>query len=202
MHRITDVKMTGASRMNLEMLKAVCGAHYFQNVVLATSMWDAISRGKPITDFEAREAELIASPAFWGDLLDRGAVAERYMGDHKSGARIVDTICRKHPAATLEIILEMRSTSLEYTTAGQILTEELRKREQTKLKEQEEEERELRAEVAEKEARLKDIERNLGKSEAKKHGRSQGKEDKNDRDFARDGAQASWFTTKFGFKTK
>jgi hypothetical protein len=124
------------------------------------------------------------------------------MGDHKSGAGIVDEICRKHPPPTLGIMLEMRSTSLEYTTARQILTEELRKREQKTLKEQEEEERELRAEMAEKDARLKDIERKPGKSKAKKHGRSQSREDQNDRDFARDGAQASWFTATLGFKRK
>src|SRR6266487_3656660 len=69
--------MTGASASNLEMLKAVCGAHYFQHVVLVTSMWDVISRSKPVTDFGAREAEGVVSPAFWGDLVDRRAEEAR-----------------------------------------------------------------------------------------------------------------------------
>ncbi len=60
MHRITDKKLTGASRMNLDMLQALCGEHYFQNVLLVTSMWDTIPPGRLLMEYESREAELIS----------------------------------------------------------------------------------------------------------------------------------------------
>ncbi|RDL31500.1 uncharacterized protein BP5553_09709 [Venustampulla echinocandica] len=165
MHRITDKKMTGASRMNLEMLRAVCGEHYFQNVVLVTSMWDTIPAARPLSEFEAREAELMASTEFLGDLVDKGANPRRYLGDGPSATQIVDVLCNKHQAPPLKITLELsRSMQIEDTTAGRILTAELRKREKKRLheiEEEREEERMLRAELAETEAKVRDNERRL-----------------------------------------
>jgi hypothetical protein len=202
MHRITDKKLTGASRMNLDMLRALCGEHYFQNVVFVTSMWDTIPAGRSLGEYESREAELMTTE-IWGDMIDKGATVMRYKGEQRSGVEIVDVLCKKHQASPLGIVLELkRGVELENTTAGRVLIAELRRREEKRRREQmeeEEEERLLQVQVAETQARLKQVERrNRAEAEQRHHGR-QGRNRDLDRDrdhnLARDGAQVSWFTS-------
>ncbi|KAF8858760.1 P-loop containing nucleoside triphosphate hydrolase protein [Acephala macrosclerotiorum] len=195
MHRITDKKLTGASRMNLDMLRALCGEHYFQNVLLVTSMWDTIPTSRPLIEYESREAEL-RSAEFWGDLIDKGATMMRYNGERGSGIDIVDVLCKKHQAPALGIVLELqRGVELENTTAGRVLTAELRRREEKRRREQEEDEEEerlLQAQVAETQAQLKRVERrNMAEAEHGHHRRQEGNRDR-DRNLAWHGAQASW----------
>jgi hypothetical protein len=198
MHRITDKKLTGASRMNLDMRRALCGEHYFQNVLLVTSMWDTIPPSRPLTEYESREAELM-STEFWGDLIDKGATMMRYNREQGSGIDIVDMLCKKHQAPALGIELELqRGVELEKTTAGRVLTAELRRREEKRRWEQEEDEEEerlLQAQVAQTQAQLEHIERrNLAEAEHSYHRRQEGNRDRN---LAWHGAQMSWFARLF-----
>jgi hypothetical protein len=66
MHRVTDKTLTGASRMNLDMLRTLCGEHYFQKILFVTSMWDIISAGQLLREYGSREAELMTTE-IWGD---------------------------------------------------------------------------------------------------------------------------------------
>lgn len=202
MHRITDKKLTGASRMNLDMLQALCGEHYFQNVLLVTSMWDTIPASRPLIEYESREAELV-SAEFWGNLIDKGATIMRYNEERGSGIDIVDVLCKRHQAPALGIILELqRGVELENTTAGRVLTAELRRREEKRRREQEEDEEEerlLQAQVAETQAQLKRVERrNMAEAEHAHHRRQEGNRDLN-LNLAWHGARESWFV---GFHKK
>jgi len=184
------------------MLQALCGEHYFQNILLVTSMWDTIPASRPLMEYESREAELM-SAEFWGDLIDKGATMMRYNGERGSGMDIVDETCKKHQAPTLGIVLELqRGVELENTTAGRVLTAELRRREEKRRREQEEEEEEerlLQAQVAETQAQLKRVERrNMAEAEHGHYGRQGGNRDR-DRNLAWHGAQESWFV---GFHKK
>ena len=148
MHRITDRKVTAMSRMNLRMLQALCGEHFYQNVILTTSMWCTVPKDL-MPELEHREAELNASRAFWVDMLEKGSSYERYLDTTASGKAILD-LCLKprHPPPALNIILEMRrGASLEETSAGQILTAELRKREERRRRELQEEAEDAENEV-------------------------------------------------------
>lgn len=43
MHRINEQRFTGKDRTTCEIVKAMCGSHFFSHVVLCTSMWDLLS---------------------------------------------------------------------------------------------------------------------------------------------------------------
>ena len=115
----------------------------------------------------------------------------------------MDVLCKKDQAPALGIVLELRrGVELENTTAGCVLTAELRRREEKRRREEmeeEEEERLLQAQVAETQARLKQVERRNRAEAEQRHHRRQGRNRNLDRDrdhnLARDGAQVSWFTS-------
>ena len=154
LHRIVDRKITGSAAINLRMLRAVCGEHFYQNVALATSMWSAISsEGQP--DAEAREVELNTSTGFWGDMFRKGAQYYRWdeaRNNHTYTAKQMVELCKSNTLRknaslpNLQIMLELeRGVSVEETSAGHILTEELRKRQERERKALEDEEEDTRA---------------------------------------------------------
>jgi len=169
LHRITDKRITGSSRMNLRMLKALCGEHFFQNVILTTTMWGTVT-AKVIPDLETREAELNGTPAFWEDMIEKGAQYARYDNSESRGRAVIDMCLARRSSPTLNILLEMQQgRRLEDTSAGLILTEELRKREERKreeIRQEQEGEREaLQRQKEEMEERLRTVE---GKSDKKR----------------------------------
>lgn len=62
LHPISDNRMRGTARLNLEMFQELCGIDSLRNVVLASTMWDLV----PQQVGEEREAELASKPEFWG----------------------------------------------------------------------------------------------------------------------------------------
>lgn len=152
LHRISDKRFTGASRMNLNILQAICGEHFLPNVVLCSTMWNSLPNHQSITEAAAREQELVNSPDFWSPILSKGAKYMRYTGDQASGQAIINAIL-EHPAThamSLQLELRNHDCSLEDTAAGRLITAEIRRKEE-KLRqerlEEEEEERELREEL-------------------------------------------------------
>ncbi|KAG5219505.1 P-loop containing nucleoside triphosphate hydrolase protein [Salix suchowensis] len=53
-HRISDVRMGGASTRNFKLFRGLCGDNMLQNVVIVTNMWSQV----PLDVGEAREEEL------------------------------------------------------------------------------------------------------------------------------------------------
>lgn len=149
-HRITERKLTGSTKINLRMLRAICGDHFIQNIVFVTSMWTTLPP-EELSDAYQREREFTKNPAFWGELLDKGARYFRWdetkqIRDSKRADDIVDFCEVKNGAPPLNILWEFKKgMSLEDTTAGRILTEELRKRQEKERQALIEEREELRA---------------------------------------------------------
>src|SRR5256885_17233083 len=113
-----------------------------------------------------REVQFNTSPAFWVDMLEKGAQYFRWdetesINDAKTAAEIVKFCEKRRDTPKLNILLEMeKGGKLEDTAAHQILTEELRRRierEQRALMEEEEERRQMQREIALKKARLGSI---------------------------------------------
>lgn len=161
MHRITDRRVTGSSRLNLDMLRAMCGPEYPPSLVLVTTMWDTLAE-ENLGGMRSREKELNNSSIFWGDLITEGATYAEYKGTRESAQEIVDLVLSNDTCPTLRIMLEMQGgMALEDTAAGQVLTAELRKREEKMLQEQLEEdkveERRLRAKKAELEEETRQL---------------------------------------------
>lgn len=139
MHRITDRRVTGSSRLNLDMLRAMCGPHYAPSIVLVTTMWDTIS-AEDLVGMRNREKELNNSSIFWGDLITAGATSMEYKGTRKWAQEIIDQVLANDGCPTLQILLEMQAgVALVDTDAGRVLTAEVRRREEKMLLDQSEE---------------------------------------------------------------
>lgn len=94
MHRITDKRVTRTSRLSLDMFQAFCGQHFYQNVILVTTMWGVVPENI-VPQLVQREAELNDSNVFWGDMKRKGAQYARHLGNTESGRDIVDLCLRK-----------------------------------------------------------------------------------------------------------
>jgi hypothetical protein len=142
------------------MLRAIAGEHFYQNVVLVTSMWSTMPT-EEYDEAHRRERDFRETYTFWGELLQKGAVYYPWdetgnIKDANCAEDIIECCEDKMDAPQLNIILEVdRGTILEDTEAGRILTEELRKRqdkERQKLQSEEQELRHLQEQKAELEA--------------------------------------------------
>ena len=143
MYKIIEKRITGAAARNLRMLQALCGEHFYQNVVLTTTMWGTVPSAV-FPELETREAQLNGGKAFWADMIEKGSEYARYDDTVASGRAILEACLSKRNPPPLNIVLELKrhKISLEDTSAGRIITAELRKREEKKRQELLEEERE------------------------------------------------------------
>lgn len=156
LHQISQTRLAGSGMRNLRMFKSLVGEHGLRNVVLATTMWNALpSEGVGA----ARERELVTRDDFWGRMVrEGGSRVFRQDGGARSARAIVDYIVsgprgrsRSRPRpAPLEIQRDMvdRDVPLDETAAG----------------------REVRAEMArqaaEYEARLQQVRRDMDEAMA------------------------------------
>jgi hypothetical protein len=150
LYPITDMRFTGASRMNLKILKALCGEQFYPHLVLSSTMWNGIHDQNTLMQAKERERELLQSPDIWKDFLAKGAEYRLYSGAREQGQCIVDHLLSKQQAPSMAIVIELRDQSVDNTTAGQLIMEEGRKREEKlrqELLEEEVEERLLRREL-------------------------------------------------------
>ncbi|KIX10127.1 uncharacterized protein Z518_01208 [Rhinocladiella mackenziei CBS 650.93] len=133
LHRIMDVKFTGAAVRNLSMFKKLCGDGNLASVVLATTFWSKVD---PDTG-NTRENQLKTTPTFWGTMVNRGSQVFRHDSAEKSGAAIVQYLLdrRQKPVYTIQDEMVNEKKTLEETAAGtEVQTETdkvIRKYEQT-----------------------------------------------------------------------
>ncbi|KAF9490364.1 hypothetical protein BDN71DRAFT_194355 [Pleurotus eryngii] len=92
-HRISDVRMGGASTRNFKLFRGLCGDNMLQNVVIVTNMWSQV----PLDVGEAREEELKSDHDFFKPVLDGGAQIIRHDNTSTSARDIVGSIAFKNP---------------------------------------------------------------------------------------------------------
>ncbi|OTA58356.1 hypothetical protein K449DRAFT_318094, partial [Hypoxylon sp. EC38] len=126
-HRISDNKLGGVARTNLEMLKGLCGRDAFPNVSVITTMWspDGQERSKQ----EYREQQL--KDIYLADMVEEGTHIIRHdwygtMFDRQASAKAIFQrlfYTWKDDQVTLQIQHEMinQQVSLGSTTAGRVL---------------------------------------------------------------------------------
>jgi hypothetical protein len=120
---------------NLRVLRALCGEHYFQNIVLVTSMW-TVAPVEEMDEQVGREVQFNSAAEFWGDIIDKGATYCRWddtraIVPSKSAAEIVEMRENRNEAPKLGVLLEVeKGIKIESTQAYQVLTEELRKKQE------------------------------------------------------------------------
>jgi hypothetical protein len=124
LHRINNNRMYGSAQKNLELLTKICGDKFLGHVHLCTTMWNHIDKG--IGD--SREEQLKSE--FWKDLIDKGAMAERFDGSHESAIAIIDNLLRRASADNTTLGIQLESINeqkpLSETEAGRVMLEELR----------------------------------------------------------------------------
>ena len=69
LHSIANNRMSGSSKRNIDMFKALCGYSTYSNVAIATTFWNQQER----PTFLQREAELRDHSAFFGGIVAEGA---------------------------------------------------------------------------------------------------------------------------------
>jgi hypothetical protein len=112
-HRITDIRYTGAAMKTFEIFKKICGEKPLKNVLLVTSRWtDDIDEELG----SQREAEL--KDSFWAYMLAKGSSMSRFYGDHDSAVMLISQLLVKD-SVVLELQEELRDgKKLSETAAG------------------------------------------------------------------------------------
>ncbi|KAI0082662.1 hypothetical protein K474DRAFT_1654788 [Panus rudis PR-1116 ss-1] len=122
LYRISDVRMGGTSRRNLNMFRKLCGDETLKNVLLVTTMWAHVEPAKG----EERELELASNMLLFKPVLDNGAQMVRHYNTLESANDILRAILRNHPRP-LRIQKELveEGKGIEETAAGEAVNEEL-----------------------------------------------------------------------------
>lgn len=134
LHRIADNRMSGSSKRNIDMFKALCGYSTYSNVAIATTFWNQQER----RTFVQREAELKDDPAFFGGVLSEGARLFRHenLGQdarqlRNSAHAIVRHVVTQSRLAPVVLLIQHELVdehkALEHTAAGVVIAGELSK---------------------------------------------------------------------------
>ncbi|KAL3484498.1 hypothetical protein BJX62DRAFT_243881 [Aspergillus germanicus] len=134
MHRISDPRLSGTARLNLNMLKYMLGEPAYENAAIVTSMWSS-----PPTELEVqREKELLTEGGILAEILEGGGRAFRYYASDLEGTSatpssksvplaVIDHIL--HQARAGPIILQIQSELVDDkrelidTSAGRFLAD-------------------------------------------------------------------------------
>lgn len=134
LHRIADNRMSGSSKRNIDMFKALCGYSAYSNVAIATTFWNQQERRA----FVQREAELKFDPAFFGGIISEGAQLFRHgeLGQdlrqlRDSAHAIVRHVIAQSRLAPVVLLIQHELVDehkvLEQTAAGVVIAGELSK---------------------------------------------------------------------------
>ncbi|CAE6491253.1 unnamed protein product [Rhizoctonia solani] len=138
LHRITDMRMTGASARTYRLLRSLCGAKNLTNVVIVTNMWS----DPPTEDELLRERQLQGD--FFKSALDDGAQIMRRQHPGQQSAHAILRSLLPKPAVHPQLPVELgRGVPLQETEAGRLVRAEI----ETKLSKQDQELKELRDEI-------------------------------------------------------
>ena len=167
---IIATRMTGSSVRNLKIFEELVGPNAFQNICLVTTMWDRLANR---SEGEAREEDLCQN--FWGHFIHKGASIARSFGDRNSALSIVRRVTFGQGddttlIAPLQLQQEMvdQGKSLEETSAGQILAQELQAMETRHREEMQYLQTELREEIEQlRKDQRKQLEREIASERAR-----------------------------------
>ncbi|KAL2825496.1 P-loop containing nucleoside triphosphate hydrolase protein [Aspergillus cavernicola] len=127
LHRITENRVTGSARRNIELMKALCGPDYFPHVALATTHWSTTRES--VSKLRDRERLLQVQDAFFKPLLSGGATMFRHDDEAASACRMVRHLInikdqlggRVIPPLALQRELVDESKRLDRTAAGRVV---------------------------------------------------------------------------------
>lgn len=101
LHDISQTRMLGTTRKNLEMFQKLCGDDAIKNVILGTTKWSDVKKDIGYH----REDELTRE--HWKHMLDKGAEMARFRNSQSSAWAIVDLILQRDRATAILIQHEL-----------------------------------------------------------------------------------------------
>ncbi|KAK0656591.1 hypothetical protein B0T16DRAFT_501159, partial [Cercophora newfieldiana] len=82
LRRITEARVRFSEMTSLQLFRKLCGPKALRSTFLVSTMWDATKTA----DGNRIEAELAATPEFWGSIKSQGATIKRHAKNTKSSA--------------------------------------------------------------------------------------------------------------------
>ena len=137
LYDISENRMFGTSRKNLEMFRKLCGDDALKNVILATTKW------ADVTPEVGAKREKQLADMYWKEMIGYGSTVVRFSDSHLAACDIIDNIVLGHEVIDFVRIQEelvILRKSIPQTDAGQALCAIL----QVQLQQQQEMARELR----------------------------------------------------------
>lgn len=135
LHRISDNRITGTAKQNINMFKQFCGTDSFAGVVLATTIW----KENEMQDSLRKERELYEEPSYFGDILNGGARLLRHgpfenspQEEKTSALSILSHVLKQARSRDGHLVLQIQrelideQRSLDDTGAGRALSENVR----------------------------------------------------------------------------
>ena len=125
LHDITQKRMFGTARKNLDMFRKLCGDEALKNVVIGTTKWDDVSLEV------GKQHEQRLQDKYWKEMFQQGSVTMRVHADFTSAWKITNHILKNDRVEFVRIqeeLLELQKDISE-TDAGRTLRytlEELR----------------------------------------------------------------------------
>jgi len=117
LHRITDNRMQGSARKNLELFSRLVGDAALSNVVLVTTMW-----GNVQDEYEANRRDNELRSEYWCDMIDKGSSATRFHGSKASAEAILaQLLAKKDVVLKVQHELVDQDMRLNETSAGAFL---------------------------------------------------------------------------------
>ncbi|KAJ3484500.1 hypothetical protein NLI96_g5612 [Meripilus lineatus] len=107
LHRISDFRMGGTSRKNLNVFREICGEEALKNVTVATTMWNEVDMDVGIS----RELELMSEEDFFRSVLEHGTKMRRHDGSKQSAWDIIEEVLQNCPRTLLiqdELVIQKK----------------------------------------------------------------------------------------------
>ncbi|KAG5638661.1 hypothetical protein H0H81_011213 [Sphagnurus paluster] len=117
LHEISQPRMMGAPRRNLEMFRELCGEDAVKNVVLGTTKWD------DVTPEIGNKREEQLREKYWGHMLTLGSKMSRVENNKEAVWKVIDHILNNQPVDALVIQEELvdHRRIIPETAAGRAL---------------------------------------------------------------------------------
>ncbi|KAH7253013.1 P-loop containing nucleoside triphosphate hydrolase protein [Fusarium solani] len=126
-HRISDIRMQGTGKMNMWLLRKLCGRGAVNKVVLTTTMWELVEKSTA----EQRLKELEETEEFWGYMKKNGAGVHRHHNNKESALDVLSRFVPQELNVEPEVIKLAIQTeladdhkTLDQTGAGKMLNAE------------------------------------------------------------------------------
>ncbi|CAM1507992.1 Fc.00g048400.m01.CDS01 [Cosmosporella sp. VM-42] len=125
LHKITENRMTGTSKVYLQLLEDLVGDDALKNVILVTTMWNMF-RSEDRRRAVRREQELL--DIFWRPMVEKGSYVAQFDGTPDSAYALVFQLAGKQ-SVVLDIQKEIvdQDRSILETVAGTTLVHQLEK---------------------------------------------------------------------------